>query len=47
MILYSLILIITMLFKPMGLLGRKEFQISKVLKKLFPSLREDGVKKNA
>lgn len=47
MILYSLILIITMLFKPMGLLGRKEFQISKVLKKLFPNLREDGVKKNA
>lgn len=47
MILYSLILIITMLFKPMGLLGRKEFQISKVLKKLFPSFREDGVKKNA
>lgn len=32
MILYPLILIIMMLFRPKGLLGREEFQISKVMK---------------
>lgn len=31
MIIYSLLLIIIMIFRPEGLLGRKEFQISKVL----------------
>jgi len=31
MIVYPLILIIMMLFRPEGLLGRKEFQISKVI----------------
>lgn len=34
MILYSLILIIMMLFRPIGLLGRKEFEITKVIEKL-------------
>lgn len=47
MIVYSLILIITMLFKPMGLLGRKEFQISRLIKKIMPGLEKDEVKDNA
>ena len=33
MILYSLLLILTMIFRPTGLLGRKEFQITKVIEK--------------
>lgn len=36
MILYSLALIIVMLYRPSGLLGREEFQISKILSRLFP-----------
>ena len=43
MIIYSLVLILMMIFRPSGLLGRKEFSISKLLTKLFPSLREDEV----
>ena len=31
MIIYALVLITMMLFRPTGLLGRKEFQISKVI----------------
>lgn len=42
MILYSIILIVMMLFRPSGLLGRKEFQISKIVEKLFPSKKKDG-----
>lgn len=34
MILYSLILILMMLFRPTGLLGRKEFEISRIICKL-------------
>ncbi|MDO5688833.1 MAG: branched-chain amino acid ABC transporter permease [Tissierellia bacterium] len=34
MILYSLILILMMLFRPTGLLGRKEFEISRIIRKL-------------
>lgn len=41
MILYALILICLMLFRPTGLLGRKEFQISKVVERLFPSKRSE------
>ncbi len=39
-ILYSLILILMMLFRPSGLLGRKEFQISKVVE--FFSKKKEG-----
>lgn len=35
MIIYSLILILTMIFRPSGLLGRKEFQISKIVNKFL------------
>lgn len=34
MIIYSLILIIMMLFRPIGLLGRKEFELTKIVEKL-------------
>lgn len=34
MIIYSLILIIMMLFRPVGLLGRKEFELTKIVEKL-------------
>lgn len=35
MIVYSLLLILTMIFRPTGLLGRKEFQISKYINKVL------------
>ena len=35
MIVYSLILILTMIFRPTGLLGRKEFQISKIINRFL------------
>lgn len=35
MIVYSLLLILTMIFRPTGLLGRKEFQITKVIEKFM------------
>ncbi len=35
MIFYSLLLILTMIFRPTGLLGRKEFQITKVIEKFM------------
>lgn len=41
MIIYPLILIIMMLFRPKGLLGREEFQISKVIKYLKNKKRSD------
>lgn len=44
MIIYSLVLILMMIFRPSGLLGRAEFSISKVLARWFPGLKEDGVK---
>lgn len=47
MIIYSVILIITMLFRPMGLLGRKEFSIDKVLGKFIPSMAKDEVNDHA
>ncbi len=31
MIIYALVLIIMMIFRPTGLLGRKEFQITKII----------------
>ena len=40
MILYSLALIIVMLYRPSGLLGREEFQISKILTWLFPERKK-------
>lgn len=40
MILYSLALIIVMLYRPSGLLGREEFQISKILSRLFPERKK-------
>lgn len=40
MILYSLALIIVMLYRPSGLLGREEFQISKILNRLFPERKK-------
>lgn len=42
MIIYSVILIVMMLFRPSGLLGRREFQISKIVDKLFPPKKPDG-----
>lgn len=44
MIIYSLVLILMMIFRPSGLLGRKEFHISKLLVRLFPSLKKEGDK---
>lgn len=41
MIVYSLLLVLTMIFRPTGLLGRKEFQITQVIKKLFKEKKED------
>lgn len=35
MIVYSLLLILTMIFRPTGLLGRKEFQITKVIERFM------------
>ena len=35
MIVYSLLLIMTMIFRPTGLLGRKEFQITKVIERFM------------
>ena len=35
MIVYSLLLILTMIFRPTGLLGRKEFQISKFVERFI------------
>lgn len=35
MIIYSLLLILTMIFRPTGLFGRKEFQITPIIKKIF------------
>lgn len=35
MIVYSLLLILTMIFRPIGLLGRKEFQITKVIERFM------------
>ena len=35
MIVYSLLLILTMIFRPTGLLGRKEFQISKIVNRFL------------
>lgn len=40
MIIYSLALILIMLFRPTGLLGRKEFSLSKVTSKIFKSKEE-------
>lgn len=40
MIAYALILIAMMLFRPSGLLGRKEFQLSKWVNRLFPERRD-------
>ncbi len=41
MIVYSLLLVLTMIFRPTGLLGRKEFQITQVIKKLVKEKKED------
>ncbi|MDY2980760.1 MAG: branched-chain amino acid ABC transporter permease [Fusobacterium sp.] len=35
MIIYSLLLILTMIFRPTGLFGRKEFQITPIIKRFF------------
>lgn len=40
MIVYSLLLILTMIFRPTGLLGRKEFQISKLVNKFILKKKE-------
>lgn len=42
MIIYSLVLILTMIFRPKGLLGRKEFQISKLIKKFGKNGENNG-----
>lgn len=42
MIIYSLVLILTMIFRPTGLLGRKEFQISKLIKKFGKNGENNG-----
>lgn len=44
MIMYSLLLIIVMLFRPEGLLGRKEFQITTVLDKLKKKFGNKSIK---
>ena len=41
MIVYSLLLVLTMIFRPTGLLGRKEFQITQVIKKFIKEKKED------
>ena len=43
MILYSLILIIMMLFRPIGLLGRKEFEITKIIDKLIKKPGDNAI----
>lgn len=40
MIVYSLLLILTMIFRPTGLLGHKEFQISKIIGKFVKNKEE-------
>lgn len=47
MILYALILVLLMIFRPMGLLGREEFQLSKVIARLFPSKTREAAKNRA
>lgn len=43
MILYSLILIIMMLFRPIGLLGRKEFEITKIIEKFIKKPGDNAI----
>ena len=40
MIIYSLLLILTMIFRPTGLFGRKEFQITTIIKKFIKNKEE-------
>ncbi|MCF2612712.1 branched-chain amino acid ABC transporter permease [Fusobacterium perfoetens] len=40
MIIYSLLLILTMIFRPTGLFGRKEFQITPIIRKFVKSKEE-------
>ena len=40
MIIYSLLLILTMIFRPTGLFGRKEFQITTIIKKFVKNKEE-------
>ena len=41
MLIYSLVLIIVMLFKPTGLLGTREFSVRKIVGKLFKEKKKD------
>ena len=43
MIIYSLTLIVMMLFRPTGLLGRKEFNLSAITDKIFGRKNEVNV----
>ena len=40
MIIYSLVLILMMIFRPTGLLGRKEFSLTNITKRFFVSKEE-------
>jgi len=45
MIIYALLLIIVMLFKPSGLMGSYDFSLSRILEKAINGLRKSGAKK--
>ena len=44
MIIYSVILVIVMIFRPQGLMGREEFSISRQIAKFKRKINKEGVK---